>query len=111
MRFVYALTAITFWVLACVPEYALAFTPVLSRSQVAAATSDGQRMEKKQRGYQAPQNILFAAPDTLRIRVGQSPVDAIIVVWYARNALTRLGPRSIITTSTAPDVNSASLVP
>ncbi|HET6895955.1 MAG TPA: hypothetical protein VFH72_11290 [Candidatus Baltobacteraceae bacterium] len=79
MRIVYALTAIAFWVLACVPEYALAFTPVLSRSQVAAATSDGQRMEKKQRGYQAPQNILFAAPDTLRIRVGQSPVDAIIV--------------------------------
>jgi hypothetical protein len=79
MRFVYALTAIAFSLLACVPQCALAFTPVLSRSQIAAATFDGQRMEKNQRGYQAPQNILFAAPDTLRIRAGQSPIDAIIV--------------------------------
>lgn len=61
------------------PQPSLAFTPVLNRTQIAAAVHSGALLFRQGRGYQAPRHVLFAEQNTLHIRKGEGPVEAILV--------------------------------
>lgn len=58
---------------------ASAFVPSLNQTQISDATYAGRRLSEHHRGYRAPENVLFAAADSLQIRKRQSPIEAILV--------------------------------
>lgn len=61
------------------PQPSLGFTGSLSRAQITAAVRSGVTLVRQGRGYQAPGYLLFAERNTLGIRNGDSPVEAILV--------------------------------
>lgn len=61
------------------PQPSFGFAPVLNRTQIAAAVHSGATLFRQGRGYQAPHHVLFAEQNTLHIRKGEGPVEAILV--------------------------------
>lgn len=61
------------------PQRSSAFTPILNHTQIAAAMLSGETLFRDGRGYQAPRYVLFAERNTLHIRKGEGPVEAILV--------------------------------
>lgn len=61
------------------PQPSSAFAPVLNPTQIAAAVHSGAMLFREGRGYQAPHHVLFAEQNTLHIRKGEGPIEAILV--------------------------------
>lgn len=61
------------------PRPSFAVTPVLQQRQIAAAMVAGESLAHDGRAYQARRYVLFAEKNTLHIRKGEGPVEAILV--------------------------------
>lgn len=79
MKTATALLISIFAVAAMSPQQSLGFAPVLTRTQISAAMLSGVTLFRNGRGYQAPRYVLFAEQNTLHIRRGEGPIEAILV--------------------------------